>query len=329
MNKHSRKYYKKLLLLWLFVFILALSGGLIFGSFSKSTPATGNQFTTAETFGPVPFDPEDVPEDPVDAQEYYYSYGFVGIESFIGSQSITISHGAHLQGSMGTNGSVSVQGGGVIACGDMRNGNGSGQQTPGCPEQGAVQGNIQLPDVVIPSGLANNNSNSRLGGADPVDPNVWQRGNVQWNPTTRVLRVTYSWLRLQGSLPYFLCRLEVTGGSNLIIDTTERAQIFFDRPENCPGVGADQLVVNQGGKITRNGPIPGFFLRGSENINTSMSFSGGINMNGIVIYAPRTTADISAGFYYNGALISKSLNISGGGTVENTLNLSQYPLPII
>jgi cytoskeletal protein CcmA (bactofilin family) len=319
---YRQKILKSLAFVFLLLMLIAISSAGIFGAFQQNVPASGNQFTTAANF---PFDPGNVPSDPVEAQEYYYSYNRLGLESIVGSQSITVQNGATVTGNIGTNGTVTTTGGTTV-CGPLRNGTGNPNQTPNCPEQSAAQGQISLPDVVLPSDIATNNSNSRLSGADPVPNNVWQRGNITWNPTTRSLRVNYSSLTLLGTAPYFLCRLEVSGVLN--INTVAPASIFLDSPENCPGVGTDQLVVNQGGQINHNDAIPGFYLKGSATTNTSINLSGGIQVNGAVIYAPRSNATISSGYYYNGAIVAKSLLVSGGGTVTNTLNLNNYLLPI-
>jgi hypothetical protein len=328
LNKSKKAYQRRCLILFFSILVLSFAGTSVYASYSQNAAATGNQFTTASSFGPAPFDPDDIPEDPVEAQEYYYNYGYIGLETAIGSQSISVQNGGTLTSNIGTNGSVST-GGGVTVCGDMRNGTGNGNQTQGCPTQGAAQGTITLPEIQFPANLASNNSNSRLSGADPVDPSVWQRGNINWNASTRVLRVNYAWLKLQGNLPYFLCRLEISGGAELIVDTSAPAQIFFDNPANCPGVGTNQFVVTGGGKISRTNAIPGFYLKGSTSIATSADFNGGMSINGAVTYAPHTNINFSSGYFYNGAVIGKTLSLSGGGTVQNNLNLAQYPLPIV
>jgi hypothetical protein len=278
---------------------------------------------------PTEFNEANLPSQPAAKQQYYYSYKLLGLENAIGAQSVTVAHGASLSGNIGTNGSVIVNGNANV-CGTIRYLDQGSEQSGACGAQ-LTTGSVVLPNVKQPADLKVNNSNNRLAGGDnldPVDPSVWNRGNVNWNPTTRVLKVTYSSLTLQGVKPYSLCRLEISGGGNLIIDSSSPAQIFFDSPENCPGVSQEQLSVTGGGQISYTKAVPGFYFQGSDTVATQINFNGDARLNGVVVYAPKTDINFSSGFSANGAFIGKNLSLNGGGSVINSLDLRNYLLPI-
>lgn len=125
-----------------------------------------------------------------------------------------------------------------------------------------------------------------------------------------------------GDLPYDLCKLVVTGGAELKINTTNEASIFFDTSENCGlSNGADQLIVNSGGRITTNSKVPGFYFKGTSNI----LLYGDAHITA-VIYAPHSNVTLSQGFAYDGVIVSKNLRLSGGGTMITSFDPKTYNL---
>ena len=277
-----------------------------------------------------PFSEASVPGEPASAQSYYYSHGRIGLESFVGEQSVSLSSGAQLTGNVGSNGSISGTGS-YSLCGNLRSTTPENNADPTCAGAVDAPGSVTPPGVRAPLDLALNNSNSRLAGSgelDPVDSSVWQRSNIDWNPATRVLRVNYASLTLKSISAYSFCRVEISGGAKLIVDTVTPASIFFDSPENCPGANSEQLSVSGGGEILYTQAIPGFYFLGSNLMPTSISFSGGMSVNGMVVYAPKTNVSFHSGYSFNGAIIAKSLSLSGGGSVQNSLDLRNYLLPL-
>jgi hypothetical protein len=278
--------------------------------------------------------PTEEEEDP-GSSNYY-----IGADNLIGVNSFRIQGNSQVIGKVGSNGPVTISDSARI-CGAV--GWGEGNQSPvgnvpwnpsdlyGNGTGGGVCPGTELgifsrsfPDVVLPSDISTENSNSRLSGADPVPGSVWQRGNVNWNSSTRVLRVTYSELELQGTQPYFLCRIVLSGGATLKVSGTTR--IFFDQPENCNNE-TQLLVVDNGSKLLTSTGLAGFFFLGSATVDSNIIFSGGSNSLSMVFYAPRSNITINGGSNFDGAIVGKTLTIGGGSNLIFSWDGSDYILP--
>ncbi len=183
----------------------------------------------------------------------------------------------------------------------------------------AGQGTSPYPSVDLPAGIATNNSNSRLAGADPVGAGVWQRGNISWNASNRHLTVSYDQITLEGTLPYFLCKLTLAGGSKLLSGSGKSIRIFFDAPANCPGLnGASQLQIANGAYVGADANQgPGFYFVGSETAGQSrIELGGGANVSQFVVYAPNSSILANNGVNLSGAIIGRTLELGGGAEIN-------------
>ncbi len=241
-----------------------------------------------------------------------------------------------MTGVVGSNGTVHLERSGNV-CGAIRTGDGQPTFTtdnsdsrypmPGC-QRVAATGSKNFPPPILPADIAGNNSNARLASLDPVPADIWQRGNVAWNPATRHLKVNYSTLSLQGGAPYFICKLELLGGSTLSMEKSGGpVQIFFDAPENCGGEATPISFAN-GTRIVNNGFVPGLFFVGSDTITTTVNPSGGAAALQVVLYAPRSNFTINGNFNLTGAVIAKSIDMSGGAKATAYPGIEDYELPI-
>lgn len=264
-------------------------------------------------------------------------------ENVIGVNRLRLSGNSQIYGGAGSNGPVTISDSARV-CGSLRYGEGtpspvgnvswdpSNIYTNGtgggvCPGNTIQAKNLYYPNVVLSQELQTHNSNWRLASADPVPGNVWQRGNINWNPATRVLQLNYSELTLLGDEPYLLCRLVVTGGSRLKTHKTGApTRIFFDSPEHCNGETVP-FVLNGGGTLENNGFVPGFFMLGSPTATNTINFSGGGTVLNMVLYAPQTDISASGGFRFDGALVAKDLNVVGGTNINTNFNGSTYGIP--
>ncbi len=231
-------------------------------------------------------------------------------------------------GGTGSNGWVSMVGSANV-CGTVSYGttfstdNSSSNKAPSNCASGrkTSQGTTEYPTITLPTGIATNNSDSRLASADPVGPNVWQRGNISWNPSNRSLTVSYDQLTLEGTLPYYLCKLTLAGGSKLLAGAGRSIKIYFDAPENCPGLnGGAQLQIANGayvGPDSANGPQ--FLFLGSATENASLvELGGGATVSQFVVYAPRSKVVANNGVNLNGVIIGRTLELAGGASINRS-----------
>jgi hypothetical protein len=269
----------------------------------------------------------------------------LGTEGLIGQDGITLRGNADVHVNLGTNGIVTTAGNGV-ACGDIRHGTGTvlGPKLNQCSGHVITEGNVTLPPVssFIPADIATSNSNYRLatcttaatattagsptGCQSDTFSGDWK--NSPWNPTTRTISLNGKFkgeelaLTLGGS-DYFICKLELTGG-HLIMASESHIRIFFDTPENCGlASGAAQISVTGNGSIEATGylgtpghfDMPGFYLLGSSNMQTRVNLAGNAKSNQLVIYAPSSTIEISGNGNYIGAIVGKTIDDSGNGSI--------------
>jgi len=229
-------------------------------------------------------------------------------------------------GGAGTNGWVKMVGSANV-CGTVSYGttfetdkSTSNKAPANCSKGRTVgKGTAEYPAVDLPTGIATNNSNSRLAAADPVGPNVWQRGNISWNSSNRHLTVTYDQLTLEGTLPYYLCKLTLAGGSKLLAGKGRQIRIFFDAPEKCPGLnGGSQLQIANGAYVGADSfSGPGFYFVGSTNPEASkIELGGGANVSQFVVYAPFSKITANNGVNLRGAIIGRTLDLGGGADLN-------------
>jgi hypothetical protein len=256
---------------------------------------------------------------PLPPPNIYASGQIVGIEN------LTMNNNAQVyNGGAGSNGSVSMVGSANV-CGTVSYGttfttdNSSSNKAPCSAGRKAVQGKTEYPEVKMPSDIATNNSNSRLAAADPVGPNVYQRGNISWNASNKSLSVNYDQLTLEGTAPYYLCSLVLAGGSKLLAGSGKKISIFFEKPENCPGLnGAAQLQIANGTYVAADsGSGPGFYFAGSSTSGKSrIELAGGATTSQFVIYAPKSKIVANNGVNLNGVIIGQTLELGGGASIN-------------
>ncbi len=231
-------------------------------------------------------------------------------------------------GGAGSNGWVKMVGSANV-CGSVGYGttfstdNSSSNKAPSSCSVGRTvgQGTTDYPSVDLPADIATNNSNSRLAAADPVGPNVWQRGNISWNASNRHLTVNYDQITLEGMAPYFLCRLTLAGGSKLLSGNGKMIKIYFDAPSNCNGLnGAAQLQIANGTYVAADaGKGPGFYFAGSSNpAQSKIELGGGANVSQFVVYAPSSQIVANNGVNLRGVIIGRTLELGGGARINQS-----------
>jgi hypothetical protein len=261
----------------------------------------------------------------------------------IGLEDITLENSADIRVGVGTNGNVKLSNNSNI-CGNIRHGVGKGatftNNSGQCSGYGITEGNQSLPEVssFMPTDIATNNSNFRLvkctktnvpEGCETdsyvANGNKGFTSTVPWNPSTRTISTANnSTLTLSGG-DYFVCRLELTNNSHLIMAANAHVRIFFDTPENCNlKAGAEQLSLSNNTDIqaTGNGTsgksdLPGLYLMGSTTISTKATFQNNSGTtNEFVLYAPNTSIFIENNATYKGVLAGKTIKLTNNATVE-------------
>jgi hypothetical protein len=265
-----------------------------------------------------------------------------GTEAVVGIDKVTMTNGT-IYGEVGSNGNIEWPNGDahILECTKTRVGAPSGsfvkqswQVTP-CGGT-VVQEKRTYPNVVVPA----TNSNSRMftaGGDTYTYSNgalagcgaaSWQ---ASWCPTTKVMYLTSdARVTLSGTEPYVLCQLRLDNDAHIIMPAGAQIQIIFDSPENCnlPS-GSIQFQLENGASLesasfspgTGNYSVPGLFFVGSTGTGsnfreTRIEMDGGTSANNMVIYAPRTAINIDNGARFGGAILGKTVTMSGGTHVE-------------
>ena len=241
-------------------------------------------------------------------------------------------------GGAGSNGWVKMVGSANV-CGTVSYGttfatdNSSSNKAPANCAAGRTvgKGTAEYPAVDMPPNIASSNSNSRLVSQDPVGPNVWQRGNISWNATNRHLTVSYDQLTLEGTLPYYLCKLTLAGGSKLLSGTGKAIRIFFPEPtdQNCPGLnGGSQLQIANGAYVGADANKgPGFYFAGSTSPGVSkIELGGGANVSQFVVYAPYSAIVANNGVNLNGVIIGRTLELGGGAYINKSGAFTPPPI---
>jgi hypothetical protein len=182
---------------------------------------------------------------------------------------------------------------------------------------------LKFAQVQLPAGIEKNNSDERLSGLDPATG--YARGNVSWNESKRELSLTYGELTLEGTLPYYLCKLVLGGGGTLKAGAGKSIRIFFPEPtsKNCPGLnGAAQLQIANGTMVLADSNHgPGFYFVGSApgapaSETSKVELGGGANVSQFIVYAPRSTVVANNGVNVSGAIIGKTLELAGGARIN-------------
>jgi hypothetical protein len=260
----------------------------------------------------------------------------------IGLEDITLENSADIRVGVGTNGNVTLENNSTI-CGNIRHGVGKGvtftNNSDQCSGYGITEGNQSLPPVssFMPTDIATNNSNFRLVKCTSTEvptgcetDSYVANGNkgftstVPWDPTTRTISTGNNSTLTLGGGDYFICRLELTNNSHLIMKSGASVRIFFDTPENCNLKSvAEQLVLSNNtdiqatGNGTEGSALPGLYMMGSTTIATRAKFENNTGTtNEFILYAPNTSIVIENNATYKGVLAGKTIKLSNNATVE-------------
>ena len=121
-----------------------------------------------------------------------------------------------------------------------------------------------------------------------------------WDPVTRSINIGSNATLTMGGGDYFVCQLNMNNG-DLIMPAGASVRIFFDTPEAC-GIpdGGSQISMFGNARIQSTGfdpangvfNLPGFFVQGSPNIQTTVTMGGNSGTNEVILYAPNSNVTL-------------------------------------
>jgi hypothetical protein len=269
-------------------------------------------------------------------------------EGLIGRDKVTLSGNAEIHVGVGTNGYAEGSGSHIV-CGDVRVG--IGKEAKGinqCKTGGhkVTYGNVELPSVksFMPSNIATVNSNNRLikcvSTNSPVNcqqdtfTGKWS-STAPLHPEKRSISLNGGDAITVGGGDYWLCSLNMSGHSELIMKAGAKVRFFFDTPENCNlSSGSSQISLSGTSGIVSTGnqptlgqyDVPGFYLLGSTSRSTSVNFNGDHKTgNEMVVYGPDTKINLSGNTTYEGFFAGKEVTVSGSAVIENDAGFELPP----
>jgi hypothetical protein len=270
------------------------------------------------------------------------------LEGFVGREGITLSGNGDIRVGVGTNGNLETSGNASI-CGDIRHGIGKKWSSSGnahqCSGYRVTEANVELPKVssFMPLNIATSNSDYRLvtctktgtpAGCqtDTLTGDNWSK-NYPFNPTTREINLSANATLTIGGGDYWVCSINFSGNSQLIIAKGAHVRFFFDTPEHC-GNNGNQLNFSGNNRISATGyqpslgqfEMPGFYFLGSATGASQINISGNAGVtNELVIYGPDTYINISGNATWKGVIAGKRIAMSGNGTVEQDAGFEVPP----
>lgn len=261
-------------------------------------------------------------------------------EGLIGQDKIEITGSADLRVGVGTNGEIVGHNNSATVCGDMRVGIGKPKPlVKQCSGYGVTYGNVNLPPVTsfMPANIATSNANYRFTTCDnkslptgcQTDGFSGNWNKEPFNPTTRTLSLGAQEALTVSGPNYWLCKLNLSGGSELIMKAGAKVRFFFDTPQKCGmPAGATQIEMSGSSRITSTGyqstpgnfDMPGFYLLGTGRV-----YLGGNNgTNELIVYGPESEIELKGNATYKGLIAGKTLLVTGSATVKSDAN---YELP--
>jgi hypothetical protein len=237
------------------------------------------------------------------------------------NKDLTFEGNASLRGPDGSktralsNGNI-VIGNSASVCSDVVAG--PGKTISGTPICGGSRSNAPTAFTLTPvdqGTVATTNSNGRFfsASASTGDTKV---GNPSWDPAKRELTMTNSETVTLGGSDYSLCKLRMTGTSQLIVAASAKVRIFFDSPEACGYArGAEQISMTGGTTLTttsQDASALQIFMVGSSEVPSSAELSGTSNIpQFFTLYAPYSDVHLGGTTDLVGAVAADQVALNG------------------
>ena len=135
-----------------------------------------------------------------------------------------------------------------------------------------------------------------------------------------------------GGANYGICRLLMSGNSNLYIASGAVTRLWFDSPENCGlAAGSTQLSMTGNSQISvtsGDAGDAGLMFVGSSTVPSTVELAGNGRANELMLYAPRSDVVISGNGNYVGAIAGRSLVNSGNGTIRGDSSVLDFEVGV-
>lgn len=236
--------------------------------------------------------------------------------SVIGLDRLELNGTGRIAGSVGTNADLVINGQAEV-CGDIHhgmgravinNGTGGGQCSGFIVTEKTTA--LSPPD---PGNVATENDNGRFFTQDT------KTGSVTWNATTRTLTMTGNSSLTLGGSNYSLCRLQMSGNSNIFVANGAVARIWFDSPESCGQTSSyEQLSMTGNSEISvtaGDAGDAGLIFVGSHTTASTVRLAGNGRANEFFLYAPLSDVSISGNGNYTGGIAGETVVSDGNGTI--------------
>jgi hypothetical protein len=253
---------------------------------------------------------------------------FPGGYAGVSLTALDVGNNVDISGGLGTNGNLTLKNFAQV-CGDA---------TPGPGKALSIQNNAQVCGgySVAPAGTPFNlqpvdqgnaptvNDNSRIGTVPaPTNPDPCTScSSVDWNPSTRVLKLGNNATLTLGGGIYSFCRIELNNSAQLKIAAGSVVRIFVDAPESCGGgSGMGSVSVRNDSAIVNMNADPTslqLYVVGSQSASTSVDFSNGVSLQTdmiMAIYAPYSTVTLRNNVRLTGAVAARSLVLQNNASL--------------
>jgi hypothetical protein len=265
--------------------------------------------------------------------------------SVIGKDGITLNSNAQIYGSTGTNGNVTI-GSNADVCGALQYGGSlsppayNGPPPPGCPPTYPFSkgpGSVSLPpvdqgNVTDPA----HNDNDRIDPSNPNAPDTIGGSRSDVTFVDRMLTVTSGSTLTLGGQDYSFCRLVIDSAASLIVAAGAKVRIFFDAPENCPGLGVGpQILLESNANLLVTDGLPAslqLLVVGSSNpaiTSDDVEFdSNSASTMPVIVYAPQSAVTLNSNSNLLGAVAGQSLNLDSNATITAHADGAGLELPV-
>lgn len=268
-----------------------------------------------------------------------------GLAGLVGRESITASGNSDIHVGVATNGNLTTSGNTSI-CGSIQVGIGKKWTHSGnasqCSGYSLTEGNMELPAVssFMPSNIATKNSNGRITVCSKGLPAECQKDtyNGTWsstapfNPSNRSISLSGNTILTLGGTDYWVCSIQLSGNSKLIMAKGAHVRFFFDTPEHCGT--SNQISMSGNNEITATGyqpslgqfDVPGFYLLGSTSYASQVALSGNsTTTDEFVIYGPDSYINVSGNATFKGIVAGRQIAWSGNGKIEQDKGFTVPP----
>jgi hypothetical protein len=257
--------------------------------------------------------------------EPIFPQGYAGVSL----DGMTLPNSVQIDGGMGSNGDIYLRNYAHV-CGNVTPGPGKTVEIRNsatvCPTGSTVPAQQSFNLQPVDQGdAATNNDNARIGS--PPQPSSFDPctdcTGVEWNPSTRMLRLRNNATLTLGGSVYSFCGIELENTAQLVIPARPLGtgiRIFVDSPEHCGGAGTGSVSVRNSATIVNLNTDPTTFqlyLVGSTSVPTYVAFDGIDLAQDLVmaVYAPYSTIRIKNDSHLSGAVASKAIDLQNSARI--------------